>query len=75
MIGMLVAGTCNTVFLKLQDSAVALGKEYNHAFFQCAVMFVGELACLGAYFVKNLYMRNQKKEEETPMSPGTAQAN
>jgi drug/metabolite transporter (DMT)-like permease len=38
-------------------------------------MFVGEMACLAAYFAKKLYMKNQKKEEEAPMSPGAVQAN
>lgn len=37
-------------------------------------MFVGELACLGAFYAKKLYLGKEKKEEETPMSPGTTQA-
>ena len=49
---MLVFGTLNTVLMKMQDEVVvgtdADGKprKFTHPYFQCAVMFVGELFCL-----------------------------
>jgi drug/metabolite transporter (DMT)-like permease len=58
MLGMLLCGTLNTILMKLQDGTVALGKQYNHPFFQCAMMFVGELLCLGIYGLKLLYARH-----------------
>lgn len=71
MLGMLVAGSCNTIFLKVQDSLKGLGLQYHHAFIQCAVMFVGEMACLLAYFVKIKFLNKKKSEvDQTPKSPG-----
>lgn len=49
MLGMLIFGTCNTVFLKLQNSEEYYNDDkkksmsYNHAFFQTFTMFIGEL--------------------------------
>jgi len=55
---MLVFGTLNTVIMKMQDEVVVgINKDgspmtFNHPYFQCAVMFVGELSCLGLYAIK-----------------------
>jgi drug/metabolite transporter (DMT)-like permease len=37
-------------------------------------MFVGEMACLGAYWVKKTFIEKKTEAEEMPMSPGTTQA-
>ena len=37
-------------------------------------MFVGEMACLGAYFVKTRFLVKKESTEATPLSPGAAQA-
>lgn len=45
MTGMLITGTCNTLFLKYQDNTVALGNKFTHPYLQCGIMFVGMLSC------------------------------
>ena len=63
MLLMLITGTCNTIFLKLQDAATTpTGPDkaeikYVHPFVQCAVMFVGEFSCLGVYGLKKWWMK------------------
>ena len=52
MLGMLVTGTANTILMKTQNLTVTYGNKFNHPFVQCAVMFVGELMCLGMYGLK-----------------------
>lgn len=52
--GMLFAGTVNTIVLKLQDgfSSTVDGvpyNDFNHPFFQCMVMFIGECLCMIVY--------------------------
>jgi len=53
---MLFFGTCNTVLMKMQDDTVvgSAGQKFNHPYFQCAVMFVGEFACLVMYGAKRM---------------------
>lgn len=70
MAGMLLFGTCNTIFMKLQDSVKIDGVFFTHAFFQCAVMFVGELMCLVFYGGKLLYQRKYQSQQYLPSSPG-----
>lgn len=47
--GMLITGTLNTVFLKLQNLQTytprdgGAPRKFNHAFFQTFTMFIGEL--------------------------------
>jgi drug/metabolite transporter (DMT)-like permease len=66
--GMLITGSCNTLVLKWQDQTkVGDGDEtYNHPFFQCLVMFIGEFCCLGLYGIK-LAFWNKKKDDEALM--------
>ena len=58
---MLVFGTLNTVIMKMQDDVVVgtnadgSQKTFNHPYFQCAIMFLGELFCMLIYGVKCLY--------------------
>ena len=57
MIGMLIFGTANTVILKKQDDFVTGTKEgaaltFNHPYFQCLNMFIGEFVCLFVYIGK-----------------------
>ena len=58
MAAMLTFGTLNTVLMKMQDEVVvgtdADGKarKFTHPYFQCAVMFVGELFCLVLFAFK-----------------------
>jgi drug/metabolite transporter (DMT)-like permease len=57
---MLVFGTLNTVIMKMQDEVVvgtnADGSvnKFTHPYFQCAVMFLGELFCLVLYGLKRM---------------------
>merc|ERR1712167_428862 len=58
---MLVFGTLNTVVMKMQDDVV-VGKNpdgtprtFNHPYFQCAIMFVGEFFCFFVYGVKRMF--------------------
>lgn len=87
MLLMLIFGTCNTVVMKAQDDHVIYPdetkdhKKYNHPFFQCFNMFVGELCCLGAYALRLLLCKpkrqvdNESEGEEVPLSPGAREAN
>jgi len=75
MTGMLVTGTANTLFSKIQDETTALDQTYTHPYLQTAVMFFGEFLCLPAYGVKLwLEGRSQKKKDAAEggllMSPG-----
>ena len=51
MIGMLVFGTTNTIILKLTDMTESRGSDFEHPYFQSAVMFLGESLCLAFYGV------------------------
>ena len=62
MVAMLAFGTANTVLMKMQDEVVVgtdsdgKPKKFTHPYFQCAIMFVGELFCLVLYaFKKTLF--------------------
>lgn len=76
MVGMLLSGSCNTIVLKLQDEVKINGVKYQHPFFQCLVMFIGEFTCLGLYGIKLLAMKNKEsgKDDKLMMSPGTREA-
>ena len=68
MLGMLIAGSANTIIMKIQnlspgEQSPDLPKKFNHPYFYCAVIFIGELLCLVAYGVKELYKWRQKKRE------------
>jgi hypothetical protein len=65
MFGMLMTGTANTILMKIQNLTEGDQKPgdikhpmyWQHPFVQCAVMFIGELLCLGAYGIKVLYQK------------------
>lgn len=78
MLGMLVTGTINTVFLKLQNLSTYFNKEqdrdleFNHAFFQTFVMFIGEFLCLLVYGIQ--YWRDTKTYGDVELSPQIIEA-
>jgi drug/metabolite transporter (DMT)-like permease len=78
MLGMLLTGTANTILMKTQNLTVTYGNKFNHPFVQCAVMFVGELMCLGMYGIKLTIQSFRAKSQSAkfiPQSPGTLAAN
>jgi len=79
MIGMLLTGTANTVVLKVMDVQTAAyhgsdGKKvpFSHPFFQTAIMFLGELCVLFAFFISEAVKK--RKAVNDPASPGTIAA-
>ena len=71
MLIMLITGSSNTIIYKVQDgtyspapnSGYPIAVPFNQPFWQCAVMFVGELLCLGVYAIKT-YMNKDKVAKE-----------
>jgi hypothetical protein len=65
MLGMLIAGTANTVLTKWQNCEKGVpgidyrGKEmkFTHPYVQSANMFLGEMLCLLMYGGKLLYLK------------------
>lgn len=78
MLGMLITGTVNTVFLKLQNLEqyfnYDFGKKmsFNHAFFQTFCMFIGEFLCLGVYGIQ--HYREKKQYGDIMHSPSMIEA-
>ncbi|CEF59377.1 Solute carrier family 35 member F6 [Strongyloides ratti] len=70
---MVVTGSLNTIAAKWADSLKSDGRNFNHPFFQAACMFLGELSCLGVYYILKFSRkrRNQDLEnvETTTVSP------
>jgi drug/metabolite transporter (DMT)-like permease len=70
MIAMLVFGTLNTVLMKMQDEVVVgydsdgKPRKFNHPYFQCAVMFLGEFFCLGLFAAKRAAFGNPNGQED-----------
>ncbi len=70
MLGMLLTGTGNTILMKIQNLTEGAHEPtdrknpqyWQHPFLQCAIMFFGELLCLGAYGIKLL---SEKKKVGT----------
>ena len=48
-LGMLVAGTANTLTCKATLATVSLGRPFNHPFLMTGCMFCGEILCLIYY--------------------------
>lgn len=63
MLGMLFTGSANTILMKTQDNTWSNGTVFNHPFFQCAVMFLGEFMCLGFYGIKLLKQKHDLKNK------------
>ena len=70
MVGMLIAGTLNTLLTKWQNNEVGVKKfvefgpdkdkkyqTFTHPYVQSANMFIGELLCIFVYIGKLLYAR------------------
>jgi drug/metabolite transporter (DMT)-like permease len=77
MMGMLLTGTCNTIFLKLQNNmkykdSTGEKVKFNHAFFQTFVMFIGEFMCLIAYMVSSYF--EKRKYGDLKLSPAMKEA-
>lgn len=79
MATLLASGTCNTIIFKLQDQSVvgtdANGQDikFNHPYFQCALMFVGEFCCLFLYFGKKYINSKSNKDIQDEESHFTLQ--
>ena len=78
MIGMLLTGACNTVFLKLQNGEEYYNDDknknmsYNHPFFQTFWMFIGEFLWLLMYGIS--YYRETKQHGDIMQSPALIDA-
>jgi hypothetical protein len=83
MVGMLLTGTANTVVLKVMDVQEAeyddskgVKKPFSHPFFQTALMFLGELCVLGAYYAFEFYKKRKGLQEpEEPEAIAAEQNN
>ena len=80
MVGMLLTGAANTLFMKYMDDEIVdrpkIGDNFNHPYMQSIIMFIGEFTVLGAYAIKVYCFRkvSDEDEEEIVTSPGTRQA-
>uniref|UniRef100_A0A0N5C4F1 CRT-like domain-containing protein n=1 Tax=Strongyloides papillosus TaxID=174720 RepID=A0A0N5C4F1_STREA len=61
---MVVTGSLNTIAAKWADSLKSDGRNFNHPFFQAACMFLGELSCLGVYYLLKYTRKNVHNEAE-----------
>lgn len=80
MLGMLLAGSANTILTKWQNCLPGVPGEdargkpmvFTHPYVQSANMFLGEMLCLALYGVKVFMAKRQKdRGQPVPMSPGT----
>lgn len=70
---MIVTGTCNTVFLKLQNKFydTILGYPYQHPWFQTLIMFIGEFYCALFWLcMRGKIKREEEMEKEERISKG-----
>ena len=78
MVGMLITGSLNTIFLKLQNVQKYYNKDkekhmkFNHPFIQTLFMFIGEFMCMGAYFY--VYYKDKKTYGDINLSPQAIEA-
>jgi drug/metabolite transporter (DMT)-like permease len=56
---MILTGSINTIMNKMQNNSTSLGVKYNHTWFITFCMFVGEITCMGWYW---LALYRQKKQ-------------
>ena len=64
---MTIAGTCNVVVKKFQNSSISVGIDHRSElfakpFFQTFLMFVGELVCLLVFKVQSCYQAEPKSQ-------------
>jgi drug/metabolite transporter (DMT)-like permease len=72
MAAMVLSGATLGVVLKLQNN-VKVGEYYfEHPFFQCLTMFVGESLCIWMYLIEKRYLK--KKYGSVEASPGMQHA-
>ena len=64
---MLILGTANTLIGKLMDLSKGNGHLFNHPYFQTAMMFAGELFCLGFYYLYIKCSKEANAEFNTPL--------
>jgi len=71
-VGMITTGSINTLATKLADVTSAEGIDgttstFNHPFVQALGMFLGELSCLGAYYIS--LWKYGRDAKDKPFSP------
>jgi len=64
-LGMLVAGTANTLTCKATLSTVSGGRKFNHPILMAACMFSGEVLCLIVHYVSSA-CRPRDRQAEVP---------
>lgn len=62
-VGMLVAGTANTLTCKAAFSSESLGEPFNHPFVMAGAMFIGEIACLGWHTGEQACRRLRRRKQ------------
>ena len=73
MAGMLITGTMNTIFFKLQNNQSTKDNgKFTHAFFQTFTMFIGEFMCLVVYTIHSYI--EKKKHGDLSRSPAMIEA-
>lgn len=72
MVAMVLSGASLGIILKLQNSVTYKGEDFNHPFFQCLTMFVGESLCIWMYLIEKQYMKRTYGSIEA--SPGMQNA-
>jgi len=68
---MVITGTLNTVFLKLQNSAFEriLNQPFSHPWFQSILMFIGEFYCALLWLcLKGYFRRSEQLERERALA-------
>ena len=68
LILMVSAGTLITLDLKWSDKTSSQNSinevvPFSHPFLPCTFMFLGELLCLGVYFIQKWWKRSMKNSE------------
>jgi len=66
LVFMIITGTFNTVFTKLQNVSYdkILGASFSHPWFQSLLMFMGEFYCAIVWIFAKNYFRNKDEEEK-----------
>lgn len=66
LVFMIITGTFNTVFTKLQNSYYdqVAGASFSHPWFQSLLMFIGEFYCAIIWLFAKSYFRSKEDEEK-----------
>lgn len=70
---LVATGSVNTLAAKWADKMTALGRPFAHPFLQAVCMFLGEFACLGAYFLQKAYRRWRHNRSQVAKDLGNVQ--